>query len=77
MMIKLRSMHLNLVTLFSVIFLLGGILFAIFAASGVVIVVTFMFKIFAVLSVICFALAVILFFLRKMVKVTEVKSRGV
>lgn len=74
MLIKIRSMNLNLITLFSVLLFLGGILFAIFAASGVVIVVTFMFKLFAILSVICFILAGILFFLRKKVKVSEVKT---
>lgn len=76
MMIKIRSMNLNLMTLFSALFLLGGILFGILAASGVVIVVSFMFKIFAVLSFICFALAVILFFFRKKIKVTELKTDG-
>jgi hypothetical protein len=76
MMIKIRSLNVNLLTLLSVLFFLGAILFGIFAATGVVIVVTFMFKVFAFLSLVCLVIAVALFFMRKKVKVTEVKTDG-
>ncbi|MGE3318791.1 MAG: hypothetical protein AB7I18_05795 [Candidatus Berkiella sp.] len=73
MMIKIRTLHLNIITVFASFFLLIGIVFGFLAASGVVIVVTFFSKIFFALAFMCILFSVILFLLRKKVKVTEVK----
>lgn len=68
-MVNFRSLNLNFITVLSVVSFLMGIVFVFLASGGIVIAVTFFSKIFIVLSLISFLFSVLLFFLRKKIKV--------